>query len=582
MKKLGILTHPAFKFICVLFTLWIPTHADTVRPAEASADEKSNVSAAVMMEAYGWELEGAVERLRVLLAAGADANAQNEITGETALLVILRKLNNTYQKPSAKEQAVAMQRVDMVKLLLAAGADPNKRDKAGDSPLPASFDACWLDNFPAESEIIFNALIAAGADPNAGNAQGKTILSRASTEICYLPDRGANVQLLKTLIASGANVNTPDKEKRTPLLLAAKSGLKGNEEVMRTLISAGADVNLPDINGETPLMAAVTSHIAFSFPKANVEMVRLMLDARADVNARNHLGETALMLDVGAPRDAITSQMLIAAGADVNLSNNSGDTALIVAVRAGKTETTIKMLIAAGADVNVTNNSGNTALIMAAKGYDLRPGYNSGDAGVAVVNALVAAGANVRWLNQEDESALTVMATKAGPSGLPSIRALLAAGRRDDAKGYPRVADLLVAIRRAAGLSRADIVQELIAAGADVNGVDEMGRRALNIAVSESGNAGVVRALLKAGARVNARDSNGDTALIGAVREYLPGGEGEVIRTALRRDAEVIRALLAAGADIGARDKDGHTALALAKKSGNQNIIDLLKTAGAR
>jgi ankyrin repeat protein len=124
-------------------------------------------------------------------------------------------------------------------------------------------------------------------------------------------------------------------------------------------------------------------------------------------------------------------------------------------------------------------------------------------------------------------------------------------------------------------------VQALIAAGADVNTSDELGRPALLVAAGESGNPSVVRALLAAGARVNAKGKDGDTALTAAVREYLPG-EDEFIKNALHRNTEVVRALLDAGADPCVRGKDGRSAVKLAGESGNKILIGMLEGAARR
>lgn len=559
----------------------------TLLAAGANVNGQSGGTTALISEAYGWKLEGSTQRIKVLLAAGADVNAQNAGTGETALLNVLQHRDYQFEKPDAKQQAAAVVWAETVKLLLAAGANPNRSDKLGNSPLPASFDPMWAMHFPSESEAVFKALVAAGADINSRNQYGGTIFLRVATESFSNGDneRLGSVPLLRTLIAAGADVNAPNNERQTPLLLAAKWRAREDEELFRTLIAAGADVNLADKNGETPLMGALTSTAYYSSPQAGAKLIRFLLEAKANVNAKNSAGDTALTLALKAVAKVDIIRALLDAGADVNFVNNTGEHALIVAVRARKEDEVIQALLAAGARVNFTNASGDTALIIAAKQYDQRQsGYyhnRTEEEDARLVNALVAAGANVTLLNHEGESALTIIAIKAGADGLPIVRALLPARSRDGAGGYPRDVDLLVAIRRAAGNSPADVVQALIAAGADVNAADELGRPALLVAAGESGNPAVVRALLAAGARVNAKGKDGDTALTAAVREYLPG-EDELIKNALHRNTEVVRALLDAGADPRVSGKDGSNALKLADKSGNQNLIGMLEGAARR
>jgi ankyrin repeat protein len=556
----------------------------TLLAASANVNGRRGNTTALMLEAYGWELEGSVQRIKVLLAAGADANAQNAGAGETALLNVLQHRDYQYEMPDAKRQAAAAAWVEIVKLLLAAGADPNKSDKEGNSPLPASFNPSWAAHFPSESEVVFKALVAAGADINSKNRDGGTILSRVASESFYYGSNGRldSVPMLRTLIAAGADVNAPNKERRTPLLLVTKWRPKDGGEVFRTLIAARADVNLADNNGETPLMATLTSGDYYNAPQEVAGLIRLLFDAGANVNAKNRAGDSPLTLALTAGAKVEIIRTLLDAGADVNLANNSGEHALTVAVRARWGDEVIQALLAAGSRVNSSNVSGDTALMVVAKQYGNNQYYqNRFENDLRLAKTLVKAGADVRLLNHEGESALTIMAMKASVDGLPFIRVLLPERGRDGAGVYPRAVDLLVAIRRAAGNSTADVVRELIAEGADVNATDELGRPALLVAAGESGNPAVVRALLAAGASVNAKSKDGDTALTAAVREYLPG-EDEFIKNALRRNTEVVRVLLDAGADPRVRGKDGRSALKLAGESGNKILIGMLDGAARR
>jgi uncharacterized protein len=558
----------------------------TLLAAGVNVNGQNNGASSLMMEAYGWKLEGTVERAKVLLAAGADVNAQDGRTGETALLIAL-KGGMSLKEPTTTDQEAARSLVELIGLFLASGADPNKRDKEGDSPLPASFDSN-LAKYPNENEMVFKALVKAGADLNSRNKDGRTILALAAW-------RGAcdscepRLQLVRTLLASGADVNAQDAQKKTPLLLAVEGGYGSNPNLFSTLVStliaAGADVNLPDKDGETPLMGATGYTIARSNYGGTPSVVQLLLKAGAKVNAKNINGDTALTVAVLVGGEESISQSLIAAGADVNVKNNAGDTALLVNVKAGGNAKTIQGLIAAGADVNVKDRSGDTALIIAARLYgsrgDPRSFYDNQAAVLPIISALIDSGDQVKTLGADGESALTIMVTYSGRDSLPIIHQLIAAGQGDGSRGYPRVTDLMASIRRAAGHSSSDVVRELIAAKVDVNGVDESGTPALIVTVRESGNVAVVHALLDGGAHVNARDTSGDTALIAAIREYLPSGDA-FIKNALHRDPEVVRALLTAGADPRGRGKDGDTALELAKKCGNPNVIGLLQGVAKR
>jgi ankyrin repeat protein len=549
----------------------------TLLDAGASVNWRGNDPTALLMEAYGWELQGAVERIKVLLAAGADVNASEYDLGETPLLTALRNRFYISNDSSREQQAAATVWVDVIKLLLSAGADPNKSDKDGDSPLPLSFNSQWLNRFPSESEAVFKALIAAGADVNSRDRYGNSLLSRVAAEAVNFDGsyRMNSLRLFKDLIAAGANVNAQNKEGQAPLHLVAKLGGGAAEEHIRALLAAGADINLADTNGDTPLTASLASNRIYGTPQESAKLIRLLIEARSNINAKNRAGDTALTLALQSNATAEAIRALLGAGADVNLANESGEHSLIVAIKARRDNEILQTLLGAGARVNLTNAAGDTALMVAAKSY-IREWPVSRDE--RLFKALVAAGADVTILNQEGESALTIMVTKSGPDALPSIRMLLARAGGKRVRGYPRDVDLLIAIRRAAGNSSAEIVQELIKAGADANASDESGRPALLIAAGESGNAAVVGALLAAGAHVNAKNKEGDTALTAAVREYLPGGD-EFIKNALHRNPVVVRALLDAGADPRERGRDDLSAIKLAEKSGSQTLIDMIDKA---
>ena len=105
---------------------------------------------------------------------------------------------------------------------------------------------------------------------------GETLLSRAAgCESC--------LELLRLLIAAGADVNHAGNDGATPLYHACTAF---NTDGVRLLVEGGADVNAATREGETPLMNAALGNHA--------EMVKILLNARADANAVDAQGCTAL------------------------------------------------------------------------------------------------------------------------------------------------------------------------------------------------------------------------------------------------------------------------------------------------
>lgn len=94
-----------------------------------------------------------------------------------------------------------------------------------------------------------------------------------------------NTELVQKLLASGADVNSSDEFKRSPLHLAA---CRGYVDVVKMLLRHGANPNIKDTLGNTPLhLAACTNHI---------EVVMELLDAGTDVSSNDKYGRNPIQL----------------------------------------------------------------------------------------------------------------------------------------------------------------------------------------------------------------------------------------------------------------------------------------------
>ena len=124
--------------------------------------------------------------------------------------------------------------MEVVSALLASGADPNTRNKYGDTLLHR---AAGLGRVEGSA-----ALLEAGADPNAQNQHGDTPLHRAAW-------RG-HVEVVDVLHASGANLNVQNRLGYTALHCAAEGN---HDETIHRLLDAGADPNLLAQHCQTPV-----------------------------------------------------------------------------------------------------------------------------------------------------------------------------------------------------------------------------------------------------------------------------------------------------------------------------------------
>ena len=168
---------------------------------------------------------GDVKTVSVLLAYKGDVNLGNE-KGKILLLENARKV--MYEKKS---------RVEIARMLIAAGVDVNATDKNGWSVL---HEIVWRWRY---NEIIIPMLIKAGADVNAISLEGDTALHSCNGAM--------RVEVLRMFLAAGFNeINTANNDGQTLLHQAVSNG---SEDTIRLLIESGADIYAKNKRGVTPL-----------------------------------------------------------------------------------------------------------------------------------------------------------------------------------------------------------------------------------------------------------------------------------------------------------------------------------------
>jgi len=148
-------------------------------------------------------------------------------------------------------------------------------------------------------------------------------------------------------------------------------------------------------------------------------------------------------------------------------------------------------------------------------------------------------------------------------------------------------------------------VEELLAEGADINGIVEGDGTALIVA-ARAGNKPMVQFLIQQGADPNVAARGDGNALIMAaeeghteivdqllnsgarVHEIVEGDENALITASGSGQVDVVQLLLSRGADVNARIWSGdphgewRTALKMARKGGHNSVVQLLISAGAR
>jgi quinoprotein dehydrogenase-associated probable ABC transporter substrate-binding protein len=246
--------------------------AETLPPASPSEESKS------------------VEELKARLAAGANLNQELDDAviandpGRVQLLVARgADVNKTDSQGYTPLTSAARQRyTGMIGVLLDLKANVNARDANGMTPL---LEAAMRDDVPS-----IKLLLERGADKEQAGPLGNTPLVFALQDQRY--------EAAKILIAAGAKVNVKAGEQQlTPLMIAAAqtSPAEGAVflpssarpiDIAQALINRGANVNAEDKDGMTALMVAASHN--------NAPMIGLLMQSGANAAAKNNRGQTAV------------------------------------------------------------------------------------------------------------------------------------------------------------------------------------------------------------------------------------------------------------------------------------------------
>jgi hypothetical protein len=185
----------------------------------AVLDTKASASALL-----GAASAGDANKVAAALAAGAPIESRDDHRRTPLLLAALND------------------RVDVARLLVQLGADPDAQDDRKDS--------AWLVTGVTGSVAMLETLLPANPDLTLRNRFGGTSVIPAS-------ERG-HVAYVRRVVKTKINVNHVNNLGWTALLEAIILG-KGTQpwqDIVQTLVTAGANPNLPDADGVTPLRHA--------------------------------------------------------------------------------------------------------------------------------------------------------------------------------------------------------------------------------------------------------------------------------------------------------------------------------------
>jgi ankyrin repeat protein len=385
--------------------------ADDLETADMLIRAGANVSAAnregvtpLMLAATN----GSTRMLDRLIKAGANPNASLSKFGDTALMLVARAGNveaakvlidnganvdamETWGGTTALMWAVSERHLDMVKMLIANHANVNARSYFVPSAHGRGFEG-------------------AVPEPPKPNQAVDELAGGWMTPLLFAAREG-DLEMSRTLIDAGANLNAIAGDGKDPLGLAI---FNGQYELASLLIDKHVNVNHADAQRFTPLFWAVdrrnmelgTNGFPWTVTIDPLPLIKKLLDAGADPNA--------VVNNTPRGRNRNASPRIIFA------------TALHRAAFAGDLELS-KLLLSYGANPHAVS-SDRESMLEAAAGLALIPGYQVSHPNaerLEVCKLLVELGEDVNWA---DAYGITPLMVAANLGNTPLVQYLVDKG----------------------------------------------------------------------------------------------------------------------------------------------------------
>nr|WOD45875.1 hypothetical protein [Trichoderma atroviride] len=496
-------------------------------------------------------------------------------------------------------RAAERHNVDLIKLLLKHGADPNRRsaresiytygeismqvdNKQGPTPLHAFCspdDRCVLMKEDVKkAEECVQVLVAAGADVNATirwkrSVNGQDLIPlhlavlKTDTTFGYWGSLDKSEEILtRALLLNGADPSARTDRGETPMHLANPE----KPQLLDLLVEFGADINAVNDMGRTPLLAIIhkMGHSFASFSlfklKADALTFQRFLDLGADVHATDKNGDNVfhhIMHSIEFFSDAKFFpfiQQLLNAGVDLNQCNGKGHPPVWKyrqcdriggGTRTDNDEELLRMLVEAGMDLSIRGSKNGKTILGVIGG---RFEENN------VMQMFIRLGAQ---LSTGDDNDLLHEATKDYKKGADWFRYMISIGTKPDVLGS-RGDSLIHSVLRSAGDESKfiDIIQVLVEAGVSPLTKNKKGETALHVVKSVKILERVLKSPLFKDLDLNQQDAGGFTPLHHAV------SLGEI----------AVKSLLRAGADPTILAAVDLSLLHIASREGAASIVSLL------
>ena len=295
-------------------------------------------------------------------------------------------------------------------------------------------------------------------------------------------------------------------------------------------------------------------------------------------SVQNPPGKSQAFAIAAMKDDTATMQRLLKEGVNLNAPVERGKPPLFFAIAYQRSKA-VTFLLGHGADVNCKDNEGKTPLHWAT------------GASLSLMELLVSRGANVNAADKSGETPLFMAILQSPSCAIYLIEHGAEVNRTNNKCETP----LHRAVSRysRASVRHKELVNKLLAAGADVNAVDQEGRTPLDCTIGADVNAvdlegqtplpltlGApdISALLKAHGAVPGKHEQATLTSSVLITTLPPSPSPIVLTTRLRRAVETediyaVQTLLAKGADVNAHDVDDSSPLSVALRVNYGSVL---------
>ena len=487
----------------------------------------------------------------------------------------------------------AKRRLEIVRMLLDHGADPNMVNDNGDTAMMFAIHSSCTD---------VALYLMTHCDIYIRDKKGETALSHALKF-----DKKGTISL--ALLEYKHNMNETGSSEMSLLGYAAQSSCY---KVVKKLIHLGADPNIPCLHPRCK--SSYTSALVLSVQRGEYDIFLAICNSGAELDATDHYGANSLIIAAEKGRmDMVTE--LINRGADLDTAPSHLSNPLLCAIEKGHTDialyliekgakpigihTAVKYnrteillaLLANGADINTLGMRNQTPLFTAARfdcydsfcalidnGADLN--YREPKFGSTVlmwemyscrshthkyILTLIDRGADLDVIDKKGCSTLSIAlfkcACRKDGSFNHILKALVMKGINVNCTNEYGDSALIYAL-----INGLVVIEDLLSnSRLDVNVVDKWSNATALIIAARKGLSKIVDLLIQRGANLDIQDSEGKTALMEA---------------AMKGNSSICLALISSGSNISLTEKhDNKTALMLAEEKGHADVVEILRIA---